>query len=525
MAGDPKNNRKPPKGKVLVKPNQAYSVFQDSNGKLYVLTERNANAALSAVYGDDYGRQIAGFVTTEALNFGISAISTRTGAGTGEVVGTVLGKIVLKGGSKTIGDAIAGEEVSLGKLGYNVTKELTKPSNFAPGAKFEKPSNKVEEALNVAYTYKYGDPDGWWGGLQKFDPSIAKQKIKIGTQKYGDFAFKGQIGALSPGKHVEKAVVGKVKQLFAKPDENPEDKHVRKQIDGFEEVDYENLERLVASGLSESEALIVATNAKTTREASFIGLAKKTSKNLASDVEYNMTGFTYLKRKWEWKEDDEEYRQEMIAFAEDRIKYKYGGKMTPEGQKELNAVVAELWSKPMQRYKGGAAIDPVGLALTAGAGIEQAVSAGYSAIVNLTGIGIDIFNAFTTQETAEPVNTKVTSKGSKKTNSTYLKNNFITYQGPPIINGHKYDPDGFYADRSHLGPVRTTVAGVTKTTAPVKRVDNPKTSSASTKTTTNNATAQKKAQTQTTSTEASLSEKASGFVQLFVKVGFSKFGL
>jgi hypothetical protein len=517
MAGDPKNNRKPPKGKVLVKPNQAYSVFQDSNGKIYVLTERNANAALSAVYGDDYGRQIAGFVTTEALNFGISAISTRTGAGTGEVVGTVLGKIVLKGGSKTIGDAIAGEEVSLGKLGYNVTKELTKPSNFAPGAKFEKPGNKIQEGLNALYAYKYK--------VASLDPSFAKQKIKIPTSKYGDIKFQGQISALSPGKHVEKAVVGKVKQLFAKPDENSEDKHVRKQIDGFEEVDYENLERLVASGLSESQALIVATNAKTTREASFIGLAKKTSKNLASDVESNMTGFTYLKHKWEWKDDDAEYRQEMIAFAEDRIKYKYGGKMTPEGQKELNAVIAELWSKPMQRYRGGAAIDPVGLTLSAGAGIEQAISAGYSAIVNLTGIGIDIFNAFTTQETAEPVNTKVTSKGSKKTNSTYLKNNFITYQGPPIINGHKYDPDGFYADRSHLGPVRTTVAGVTKTTAPVKRVDKPKTLSASTKTTTNNATAQKKAQTQTTSTEASLSEKASGFVQLFVKVGFSKFGL
>jgi hypothetical protein len=517
MAGDPKDNRKPIKGKVLVKPNQAYSVFQDSNGKIYVLTERNANAALSAVYGDEYGRQIAGFVTTEALNFGISAISTRAGAGTGEVVGTVLGKIVLKGGSKTIGDAIAGEEVSLGKLGYNVTKELTKPSNFAPGAKFEKPDGKIQEGLNALYAYKYK--------VASLDPTFAKQKIKIPTSKYGDIKFQGQIGALSPGKHVEKAVVGKVKQLFAKPDENPEEKHERKQIAGFEEVDYENLERLVASGLSESQALAEVTKAKTSREASVIGLAKKSAKNLADDVESNMTGFTYLKHKWEWKDDDAEYRQEMIAFAEDRIKYKYGGKMTPEGQKELNAVIAELWSKPMQRYRGGAAIDPVGLTLSAGAGIEQAISAGYSAIVNLTGIGIDIFNAFTTQETAEPVNNKVVSKGSRKTNGNYSQTLF-TVGSPPIINGHKYDPDGFYADRSHLGPVRTTVAGVTKTTATAKRAPAASSgTSASGKAITNNATAKKKAQTQTTSTELSLSEKVSTFTQLFMKVGFSKFGL
>jgi hypothetical protein len=519
MAGDPKNGRKPIQGKVLTKPNQAYSVFQDSNGKVYVLTERNANAALSAVYGDNYGRQIAGFATTEAINFGISAI--KAGGTTGQTVGLIVGKIVLKGGSKTIGDAIAGEEVSLGKLGYNITKELTKPSNFAPGVKFDAPNNKLQEGLNAMYKYKYK--------VASLNPSFAKQEINIGKTAFNNgVKFQGEIGALSPGKHIEKAVVGKVKQLFAKPDENPEDKHVRKQIDGFEEVDYENLERLVASGLSESQALIVATNAKTTREASFIGLAKKTSKNLASDVEYNMTGFTYLKRKWEWKDDDEEYRQEMIAFAENRIKYKYGGKMTPEGQKELNAVVAELWSKPMQRYRGGAAIDPVGLALTAGAGIEQAVSAGYSAIVNLTGIGIDIFNAFTTQETAEPVNTKVTSKGYRKENAILIKNNFGTYDLGPLITGHQYRPNGFTADRSHLGPVRTTVGGKTKTTAPAKRVDTSKQVQKNLEkvnATVGNLISRGKTNTQTTTPEASLSEKASGFVQLFIKVGFSKFGL
>jgi hypothetical protein len=515
MAKDPCDNRKPSKGTTYVKPTQDYYVFEDSNGKLYVLNERNANAALTAVYGDNYGRQIAGFATTEALNFGISAIKGRAGAGTGEVIGTIVGKIVLKGGSKTIGDAIAGEEVSLGTLGYNVSKELTKPSNFAPGAKFEAPNGKVQEGLNALYAYKYK--------VNAANPSFAKQKISLGSTKYGDIKLQGEIGALSPGKHVEKYAVGKVKQLFAKPCPDKEEKHERKQYEGFGEVDYQNLDRLMASGLSESAALAEITKSKTSKES--IGLsniafkAKESAKELASDVENNMTGFTYLKHKYDWREDDEEYRQEMIAFAEDRIKAKYGGKMTPEGKVELDKIIKEYWKAPMKRYIGGAAIDPIDITLTLLAGAEKTVSDAYTAITNLTGVVSDVVGALLTQEADTPSTTVTSKKYNKSRNPTNIYGTTYT--------GHLYDPGGFYADRSHLGPVGSTYRGTTKQIVKEKKIDKKTTSSNATVKGAAGAAVMKKSSqsASTTQTLTNTSKAAGGFIQTFVKVGFSKWGL
>lgn len=514
MAKDPCDNRKPSKGTIYVKPTQDYSVFEDSNGKLHVLTERNANAALTAVYGDKFGRQIAGFATTETLNFGIAAIKGRLGAGTGEVIGTIVGKIVLKGGSKTIGDAIAGEEVSLGTLGYNVSKELTKPSNFAPGAEFNAPNSKVQKGLNALYAYKYK--------VNAANPSFAKQKISLGSTKYGDIKLQGEIGALSPGKHVEKYAVGKVKQLFAKPCPDKEEKHERKQYEGFGEVDYQNLDRLMASGLSESAALAEITKSKTSKES--IGLsniafkAKESAKELASDVEYNLTPFTYLKHKYEWRNDDEEYRQEMIAFAEDRIKAKYGGKMTPEGKIELRKIIDEYWSAPMMRTRiyGGPAIDPIDTTLTLLAGAEQTVSDAYTVITNLTGVVSDVVGALLIQEADTPSTTVTSKKYNKSRNPTNIYGTTYT--------GHLYNPDGFYADRSHLGPVGSTYRGTKKQIVKEKKIDKKTTSSnATVKGTAGAAVLKKSSQSgNTTQTLSNISNVAGGFVQTFIKVGFYK---
>jgi hypothetical protein len=521
MAGDPKNGRKPIKGKVLIKPNQEYSIFEDSNGRIYVLTERNANAALSAVYGDNYGRQIAGFATTETINFGISTLKGRAGAGTGEVLGTIFGKIVLKGGSKTIGDAIAGEEVSLGTFGYNITKELTKPTNYAVKG-FAAPKNSVEEALDAAYRYKYG--------LTKYDPSIAKQTINIKGTKYGDIKLAGDISALSPGKQIEKVVVGSVKkQLFNKPTENREDNHARKQIDGFEAVDYENLDRLVASGLSESQALAEVTKAKTSRQRLVMGTLKKSVEDMQYNLDANNTFFTNLKHKYEFRNDDPEYREELFDEAKKTIIAKYGGQYPPEAQAEYLRIVKELWKRPVQRemvYAGGP--DPIEFTLSAGAGIEQTIVAGWSALVNLTGLAVDIVNASTVQPTVESVNTKVTSKGYRKDNAMFIKNNFGTYDMGPLITGNQYRPNGFTADRSHLGPVRTTIGGKTKITAPAKRVDAIKQAQKNLEkvnATVANLISRGKTNAKTATTEPSLGEKVSAFTQLVLHVGFSKFGL
>ena len=239
---------------VPKKPSGNTVLWQASDGSMYILTENNFDAVLKAEYGEKYKREIAGLLTKETLNAFLSIIKSVPGEGVAANLAITGVKILAKGVVSTIGDAVAGKEITPGSVSYNIYSELFKLSNFAGGGPVGG-EGAIPSALTGAYKYKKF--------ITTKDPGFSKVAIiKFAQTKYSDeLIIKGEIGFFSIGKRAEKAVITYVKKkLGHKPGysetagKNIEEYDISSIAQNWDGTDLENFDRFIAQGYNIGEA-------------------------------------------------------------------------------------------------------------------------------------------------------------------------------------------------------------------------------------------------------------------------------
>jgi|LauGreDrversion4_2_1035121.scaffolds.fasta_scaffold23344_3 hypothetical protein len=243
---------------VAKKPAGQVMLWQSSDGSLYIIEKNGAwDRALIAEYGEKWAKEIGGLITKETLNAVISLIKTAPGEGAAAAL-TVTGlKIVAKGISSTLGDAIAGKEITAGTIGYNIYSEMLKPTNWAPGGKV-KGTGALAGIQNEAYLIK--------DVITTKDPFLSKLPLPGQGRVPKDYKIKADIGIFSIGKQAEKKVVKYIKKLGHKPDHKDGGDLVEYDISSVSQnwdvTDLENFDRFMAQGYSLSES-IAYTNSRT----------------------------------------------------------------------------------------------------------------------------------------------------------------------------------------------------------------------------------------------------------------------
>jgi hypothetical protein len=262
---------------VAKKPAGEVMLWQSSDGSLYVL-EKNTNyenwsRALRAEYGEKYAREIAGLVTKESLNAVISLIKTAPGEGAVAALAVTGLKIVAKGISSTLGDAIAGKEVKGGTIAYNIYSEMLKPTNWAPGGKV-KGSGALAGIQNEAYLIK--------DVITTKDPVFSKWTLPGQQDVPYNLKIKADIGIFSIGKQAEKKVVKYIKKLGHKPSNEDGgdlvEYDISKVAQNWDATDLENFDRFVGQGYSLGES-IAYVNSRTKGLSYDINKLKKTIEN------------------------------------------------------------------------------------------------------------------------------------------------------------------------------------------------------------------------------------------------------
>jgi len=262
---------------VAKKPAGDIMLWQSSDGSLYVLekntTWANYDRALIAEYGEKYGREIAGLVTKEGLNAVISLIKTAPGEGAAAALAITGLKIVAKGISSTLGDAIAGKEIKAGTIGYNIYSEMLKPTNWAPGGKV-KGNGALAGIQNEAYLIK--------DVITTKDPVFSKWTLPGQKDVPYNLKIKADIGIFSIGKLAEKKVVKYIKKLGHKPDHKDggdlEEYDISSVSQNWDATDLENFDRFMGQGYSLSES-IAYTNSRTKGLSYDVSNLKKTIEN------------------------------------------------------------------------------------------------------------------------------------------------------------------------------------------------------------------------------------------------------
>lgn len=250
---------------IFKKPAGDVMLWQAADGSLYVMNGLlNGNyawdAAFRAEYGENYGRKIAGTFTKESLNFLFSIIKTGTGESAAVAAGLTTVKILAKGISTSLGDAIEGKKLSGSDVAYNIYSELFKISNLAPGAKVAG-TGTLATVQNMAYKYK--------NFITTADPSFSKKKLLKIDLPTGekDYLIKGDIGFFSIGKRAEKATVTYIKhKLGHKPGHGEhaegnilEEYDISKYAKDWDVVDAENFDRFIKGGFTVDEAVILVS--------------------------------------------------------------------------------------------------------------------------------------------------------------------------------------------------------------------------------------------------------------------------
>jgi len=303
-----------PKEAIIPKrPDTNAVIWQASDGSLYALSNSAGfNEAIKAEYGEKWARKVAGIVSKEALDAVFSVVRTNPTAGVASYFAVAGIKIVAKGTSSNIKDAISGTPIDLKTIGANYGKELLKASNYAPTDPFANPTRDLNlNTANGLYKYKKF--------ITSNDPGISKiQLIKIEkiNSKQPDYLIKGDIGGLSIGKTAEGTIINFVAQkLNHKPkDEQYYKIDLGKYAENWDSIDIENFERFVNQGYTIEEA-VAFTNRRDKNLVYDINQFAESFKSSETNIFTTAKNMGYNSLDFHWDRFLENSKKSNNAFA------------------------------------------------------------------------------------------------------------------------------------------------------------------------------------------------------------------